>query len=225
MINIVSMVSRSFFSFKFILLLWVTYSEQFFPNPFQEKKTATTTVFQRTLIFGASKTGHVFLEHGCPRRQQSQSMAKSPSPTFWTRPTPAAYDVNEVKATLRFFYMNLWFNFDPILKYYTLKRMNRITDKRKQRQIDGQKDDPITRFPLDLSGQGHKNVSYIWQTDGQTDKWRSPRSALLWWWHHNPLFWVKHHNCYFVLLLYTCWKVMFAFCVNTSTSCSIIIHL
>ena len=27
-------------------------------------------------------------KHGCPWRQQSQNMAKYPSPTFWPRPTP-----------------------------------------------------------------------------------------------------------------------------------------
>ena len=56
---------------------------------------------------------------------------------------------------------------DPILKYYTLKRLDRITDKRTHRQIDGQKDDPITIFPLDLSGQGHK--MYHTLTDRQTN--------------------------------------------------------
>ena len=34
------------------------------------------------------KTRHVFVKHGCPRRQQSQTWQKSLSPTFWPRPTP-----------------------------------------------------------------------------------------------------------------------------------------
>ena len=52
-----------------------------------------------------SKTRHVFVKHGCPRRQQSQNMAKISKSYILTQPhPPGACHVSEVWGTHRWTY-------------------------------------------------------------------------------------------------------------------------
>ena len=97
----------------------------------------------------------VFMEHGCPRRQQSQNMAKSASPTFW--PHPGTWDVGKVWANYIWTYspslVTVW---PPQLQilHFVCKR-DGITDKRTNGQMDRQTDgqtDGQTIQTLDAPG-------------------------------------------------------------------------
>ena len=58
-----------------------------------------------TTVTNWNQTRHVFVKHGCPRRQQSPIMAKISKSYILTPPhPPGACDVSEVWATLRWTY-------------------------------------------------------------------------------------------------------------------------
>ena len=85
-----------------------------------------------------NKTKHVFVKHGCPRRQQSLNMAISQSPTFWPRPTPRGMSVKceEPKDELT---VQVWLLYDhPNFKYCTLFVSG--TELRTNVQTDGRTD-------------------------------------------------------------------------------------
>ena len=96
----------------------------------------------------------VFMKHGCPRRQQSQNMAKPASPTFWPHP----WDMG-CRWSVSKLYMNLQSKFGYCMTTTTLnialcKRYG-ITDKRTNGQMDRQTDgqtDGQTIQTLDAPG-------------------------------------------------------------------------
>ena len=101
------------------------------------------------------KTRHVFVKHGCPRRQQSQNMAKI-SKSYILTPTHPQGRVMSVKCeeAIDEPTVQVWLQYHhPNFKYYTLfvsgteLRTDGQTDRQTDRQTDGQTDDPITRCP------------------------------------------------------------------------------
>ena len=87
---------------------------------------------------GILATRHVFVKHGCPRRQQSQNMAKFLSPIFWPRQTPRGMGCQwSVRNPL----MNLQSKFGNCMTTKTLDialcKRDGITDKRTDRRTDG----------------------------------------------------------------------------------------
>ena len=107
------------------------------------------------------KTRHVFVKHGCPWWQQSLSMAKSLSPTFWSCLTPRGtwcqWSVSDPK-------MKVQSKFDYCIITQTLNIALLMSAGQNYGQTkgrtNGQTHDPITTTmpPVDLSGWGHKNL-------------------------------------------------------------------
>ena len=92
-------------------------------------------------------TRHVFVKHGCPRRQQSQIWQKSLSPIFWPAPSPGACHARKMWGT------NKW-TYSPSLVTISSSKLcilhfvcNRdgITDRQTDKRTDRRTDDPITR--------------------------------------------------------------------------------
>ena len=93
------------------------------------------------------KTRHVFVKHGCPRRQQSQNMAKI-SKSYILTPSHPQGHVMSVKCEepIDELTIQVWLPYyHPNFKYCTLfvSGMELRTDGRTNRQTD----DPITRCP------------------------------------------------------------------------------
>ena len=91
-------------------------------------------------------TRHVFMKHGCPRRQQSQNMAKISKSNILTPPHPQAHGMS-VKCeelldelTVQVWLLYLYQNF--LLLDFVCKR-DGITDRQTNRRTD----DPITKCP------------------------------------------------------------------------------
>ena len=108
-----------------------------------------------TLLFiNLRKTRHVFVKHGCPRRQQSQIWQKSLSPTFWPHPTPRGMwcqfkceeSIDELTVQVWLLYHHPNFRYCTLLVSGTELRTDRRTDGRTNGRTDGQTDDPITRL-------------------------------------------------------------------------------
>ena len=96
-----------------------------------------------------------FVKQGCPPWQQSQSMAKSVSSTFWPHPTlrgrRCQWDVCNPK-------MNLQSKFGYCIATQNLN----VAAGRNYWQTDRQTDDPITRCPpVDLSGWAIKIWAFL----------------------------------------------------------------
>ena len=118
------------------------------------------------LLFCKCKsTRHVFVKHGCPRRQQSQKWQKSLSPTFWPYPHPQGH-VMSVKCEESIYELTVqvWLLYHhPNFKYCTLLvsgtelRTDRRTDKRTDRRTIR-----LLDAPGGLSGRGHKNCLRRW---------------------------------------------------------------
>ena len=89
----------------------------------------------------AFKTRHVFVKHGCPRRQQSHNMAKISKSYILTLPHPKGYVMSvKCEQSIDEPTVQVWLLYHhPNLKYCTLivsgteLRTNRRTDK----QTDG----------------------------------------------------------------------------------------
>ena len=95
------------------------------------------------------------MKHGCPRRQQSQNMAKISKSYILTPPQPQG-QVMPVKCEepIDELTVQVWLLYDhPNFKYCTLfvsgteLWTDRRTDRRTDRQTDRWTDDPITRCP------------------------------------------------------------------------------
>ena len=110
---------------------------------------------------------HVFVKHGCPRRQQSQTMAKLSKSYILTLRYPQG-ELMSVKCEqpLDELTVQVWLLYDhPNFQYCTLfisgteLRTDRRTDKQTDRQTDGR-----TIQTLDAPGgpfrPGHKNVTW-----------------------------------------------------------------
>ena len=97
------------------------------------------------------KTRHVFEKHGCPRRQQSQNMAKISKSYILTTPRPQGHEMSvKCEEPIDELTVQVWLLYDhPNFKYCTLfvsgteLRTDGQTDKRTDRRTD----DPITRCP------------------------------------------------------------------------------
>ena len=99
----------------------------------------------------AKKTRHVFVKHGCPRRQQSQNMAKISKSYILTPPHPQG-QVMSVKCEepIDELTVQVWLLYDhPNFKYCTLfvSGTELRTDGQTDGRTDKRTDDPITRCP------------------------------------------------------------------------------
>ena len=93
----------------------------------------------------------MFVKHGCPRRQQSQNMAKISKSYILTPPHPQG-QVMSVKCEepIDELTVQVWLLYDhPNFKYCTLFESGTElqTHRRTDRQTDKRTDDPITRCP------------------------------------------------------------------------------
>ena len=108
---------------------------------------------------GLLETRHVFVKHGCPRRQQCQNMAKISKSYILTPPDPQGHRIS-VKCEERIdeLTVQVWSLYHhPNFKYCTLfvsrtelrtdRRKDRQTDGRTDGQTDGRTDNPNTRCP------------------------------------------------------------------------------
>ena len=82
------------------------------------------------------KTRHVFVKHGCPRRQQSQNMAKISKSYILTPPHPQGYGMSvKCEEPIDELTVQVWLLYDhPNLKYCTLFVSG--TELRTDRQTD-----------------------------------------------------------------------------------------
>ena len=93
-------------------------------------------------------TRHVFVKHGCPRRQQSSNMAKISKSYILTPPARPQGHVMSVKCEepIDELTVQVWLLYHhPNFKYCTLFVSR--TELRTDRQKDRRTDDPITRCP------------------------------------------------------------------------------
>ena len=93
------------------------------------------------------KTRHVFVKHGCPRRQQSWNMAKISKSYILTQPHLQGHVMSvKCEEPIDELTVQVWLLYDyPNFKYCTLFVSG--TELQTLRQTDGQTDDPITRCP------------------------------------------------------------------------------
>ena len=94
-------------------------------------------------------TRHVFVKHGCPRRQQSQTLAKFSKSYILTLPYPQGHLMSvKCEQPLDELTVQVWLLFDhPNFKYCTLfisgtelrtdRRTNGRTNRRTDRRTDG----------------------------------------------------------------------------------------
>ena len=114
--------------------------------------------------FHTLKTRHVFVKHGCPRRQQSQNMAKISKSYILTPPDPQGHGMSvkceEPKDELT---VQVWLLYHhPNLKYCTLfVSGDGIADRRTDRQTKGRTEDPISRCPRRTFQAGGKKKNPI----------------------------------------------------------------
>ena len=99
----------------------------------------------------SKKTRHVFVKHGCPRRQQSQIMAKISKSYILTQPHPHGHVMSvKCEEPIDELTVQVWLLYHhPNLKYWTLfvSGTELQTDGWTDGQTDGQTDDPNTRCP------------------------------------------------------------------------------
>ena len=97
------------------------------------------------------ETRHVFVKHGCPRRQQSQNMAKISKSYILTPPHPQGQVMSaKCEEPIDELTVQVWLLYDhPNFKYCTLFESGTElrTDGQTDRQTDRRTDDPITRCP------------------------------------------------------------------------------
>ena len=101
------------------------------------------------------KTRHVFVKHGCPRRQQSHTMPKISKSYILTPPHPQGHVMSvKCEQPLDELTVQVWLLYDhPNFKYCTsfISETELRTDIQTKgwtdRQTDGRTDDPNTRCP------------------------------------------------------------------------------
>ena len=119
-----------------------------------------------------NKTRHVFVKHGCPRRQQSQTMAKISKSYILTPPHPQGHVMSvKCEQALDELTVQVWLLYDhQNFKYCTLilsgteLRTDRRTDKQTDRQTDRRTDDPNTRCPRRTFQAGGIMCYDLWAT-------------------------------------------------------------
>ena len=106
----------------------------------------------------------MFVKHRCPRRQQSQIMAKISKSYILTLPHPQGHMMSvECEEPIDELTVQVWLLFDhPNFKYCTLfvSGTELRTDGQTDRQTNGRIDRRTIQLldaPTDLSGRGHKN--------------------------------------------------------------------
>ena len=115
------------------------------------------------------QTRHVFVKHGCPRRQQSQTLAKFSKSYILTLPYPQGHLMSvKCEQPLDELTVQVWLLFDyPNFKYCTLfiSGTELRTDRRTDKQTDGRTDDPNTRCPRRTFQAGgiKRSKSYSWK--------------------------------------------------------------
>ena len=100
-------------------------------------------------------TRHVFVKHGCPRRQQSRNTAKISKSQILTTPHPQGRVMSvRCEQPLDELTVQVWLLYDhQNFKYCTLYisgtelRTDKRTDRQTDGRTDGQTDDPNTRCP------------------------------------------------------------------------------
>ena len=103
------------------------------------------------------KTRHVFVKHGCPRRQQSQNMAKISKSYVLTPPHPQGHvmsvkceePIDELTVQVWLLYHHLNFKYCTLFVSGTELWTDKRTDRRTIRLLDA---------PTDLSGRGHQKT-------------------------------------------------------------------
>ena len=92
-------------------------------------------------------TRHVFVKHGCPRRQQSRNLAKIYKSYIFTLPHSQGHGMSvKCEKPLDELTVQVWLLYlHPNFSYWTLFVSG--TELRTDRQTDGRTDDPITRCP------------------------------------------------------------------------------
>ena len=96
------------------------------------------------------KTRHVFVKNGCPRQQQSQTMAKISKSYIFTPPHPQKSEQPLDELTVQ-----VWLLYDhPYFKYCTLyiSGTELRTDGRPNGRTDGRTIQTLDMPPADLSG-------------------------------------------------------------------------
>ena len=93
----------------------------------------------------------MFVKHGCPRRQQSQNMAKISKSYILTPPHPQGHIMSgKCEEPIDELTIKVWLLYHhPNFKYCTLfvSGTELRTDRQTDRKTNGQTDDPITRCP------------------------------------------------------------------------------
>ena len=138
----------------------------------------------------------MFVKYGCPRQQQSQTMAKISKSYILTPPHPGACVSGKCKQPLDELTVQVWLLYDhPNFKYCTLfisgrelptdirldGKSNRLTDKWSKHWMP----------PVDLSGWGHKKISLLIKTKVSVYVKVIGQHTMAWtqtWHAHNYLF-------------------------------------
>ena len=101
----------------------------------------------------SSQTRHVIVKHGCPRRQQSQNMAKIPIPQGHGTSMKCEEPIDKLT-------IQVWLlSHHPNFKYCTLFVSG--TELRMDGQTNGWTDRRMEMPPADLSGRGHNKKYFI----------------------------------------------------------------
>ena len=98
------------------------------------------------ILLKSGRTRHVFVKHGCPRRQQSQNMAKISKSYIMTSPHPPGHGMSvkceepldELTVQVWLLYLHLNFNYWTLSVSRTELRTDGQTDRRTDGQMDGQ---------------------------------------------------------------------------------------
>ena len=149
-----------------LILISKYYGKLLASNCYGGKRLAETArVWNTQMAPAATKsTRHVFVKHGCLRRQQSQNMAKISKSYILTPPDPQGHVMSaKCEEPLDELTVQVWFLYDhPNFNYWTFLVSG--TELRTDRQTDGQTDGQtiwlLDAPPAQLSGRGHKNCYF-----------------------------------------------------------------
>ena len=104
------------------------------------KKNQTKNKKQKTKNHETKRTRHVFVKHGCPRRQQSRNMAKISKSYILAPPHPQGHVMAmKCEESIHELTVQVWLLYhNPNFKYCTLFVSG--TELRTDRQTNGQTD-------------------------------------------------------------------------------------
>ena len=114
----------------------------------------------------------MFVRHRCPRRQQSQNMAKISKSYILTLPHPQGHVMSvKCEEPIDELTVQVWLVYQhPNFKYCTLfvSGTELRTDRQTDRHINRQADDPITRCPRRTFQAGGTKISLGCQLNGSS---------------------------------------------------------